>query len=422
MHRILFVVCLFLFCISISAQDQPLRYYAEKHGKYIGVAIKESYIQQGTAAHNDIVKREFNTVVCENAMKSSSITSSKTSYNFSTADAVVNFAIENNMKIRGHTLFWHGQNAAWITTGTRAQVLDNMDYHAKKMLEHYKGKCFQWDVVNEAYADEGATMRNSAYWSIVGPDFIDSAFVYAHRADPDAKLFYNDFNIETINVKSDAVYAMVKKMVDNKIPIHGVGFQSHEPGWAGKQGFTTYEGLKKNVERFAALGLEIAITELDVGSSTQEIVYADYMKVTLEMPAVTTFMIWGVRDQDSWRASTTPLIYNNSWQPKTAYNSILELLKNTAVVSVKPNIGSIQNLKHSGEFIYNRMTNTIFFRDQSSNLPVVLDVFDLRGLRSGTFTLPVNKAVPISSLKMAEGLKIFKVKDRVISGSFVQNL
>jgi hypothetical protein len=146
------------------------------------------------------------------------------------------------------------------------------------------------------------------------------------------------------------------------------------------------------------------------------------MKVTLEMPAVTTFMIWGVRDQDSWRASTTPLIYNNSWQPKAAYNSILELLKNTAVVSVKPNIGSIQNLKHSGEFIYNKMTNTIFFRDQSSNLPVVLDAFDLRGVRSGTFTLPVNKAVPISSLKMAEGLKIFKVKDRVISGSFVQNL
>lgn len=344
MRRTFFVVCLFLYCISIPAQDQPLRYYAEKHGKNIGVAIRESYISQGMAAHNNLVAKEFNTVVCENAMKSSSVTSSKTSYNFSTGDAVVNFAITNKMKIRGHTLFWHGQNAAWISTGTRAQVLDNMNYLAKKMLEHYKGKVFQWDVVNEAYADEGATMRNNGYRSIVGADFIDSAFVYAHRADPDCKLFYNDFNIETINVKSDAVYA------------------------------------------------------------------------------VTTFMIWGVRDQDSWRASTTPLIFNNSWQPKAAYNSILELLKNTSVVSVKPNIGPIQNLIHSGERIYNRMTNTICFSDQSSNLPVILDAFNLRGVRTGTFTLPVNKAVPISSLNTANGLKIFKVNNRVVNGSFVQHL
>ncbi len=421
MKQTLFIVSLLLCYVSISAQNQPLKYYAEKHGKNIGVAIREAYMSGGGGAtHNELVKKEFNTVVCENAMKSSSLSKSKTSYNFSTADAVVNFAISNKMKVRGHTLIWHGQNAGWITTGSRVQVLDNMNYHIKKVVEYYKGKCFQWDVVNEAYEDEGPNMRNSAYRTIVGPDFIDSAFVYAHRADPDCKLFYNDFNIETINTKSDAVYAMVKKMVQNGIPIHGVGFQSHEPGWAGKRGFSSYSALKENIERFAALGLEIAITELDVGGNTQDKVYADYMKVTLDIPAVTTFMIWGVRDQDSWRSSTSPLIYNNSWQPKPAYNAILDVLKNTAVVSTKPVNGSIPSQMYSGELIYNKMINTIYFRDQSSNMPVVLDAFDLRGVKIGTFTIPVNKTVSFSSLNMADGLKIFKVKSRGVNGSIVQ--
>jgi endo-1,4-beta-xylanase len=418
MKRVLVSLCLLMFCLSTSAQNQPLRYYAEKHGKYIGVAFREAYINSGGATHNDLVKKEFNTLVCENAMKSSSLSSSKSSYNFSSADAVVNFATTNNMKMRGHTLIWHSQNAGWISTGTRAQVLDNMNYHINKVIEHFTGKCIQWDVVNEAYEDEGPNMRNSGYRSIVGPEFIDSAFVFAHRADPNCKLFYNDFNIETINSKSDAVYAMVKKMVQNKIPINGVGFQSHEPGWAGRKGFSTYAQLKENIQRFADLGLEVAITELDVQGSGQEKVFADYMRVTLDMPAVTTFMIWGVRDPDSWRPSGNPLIYNSSWQAKPAYDSILNVLKNTAVVSAKPFNVSLKN--RSGELAYNKAMNTIYYRDQSSTMPVVLDAFDLRGAKIGTFEVPVNKAVSFSSLNMADGMKIFKVKGRSVNVSSIQ--
>jgi GH35 family endo-1,4-beta-xylanase len=420
MFRIWFNVVIISFCMTISAQDKPLKYYADLLGKNIGVAFHESYVNGGGGDHNTVVKREFNTIVCENAMKAQSITQSKSSYNFSTADQVVNFAISNNLKVRGHTLIWHGQNAAWITTGSRQAVLENMNYHINKMMEHFKGKCFQWDVVNEAYEDEGGNLRNSAFKSTVGPDFIDSAFVFAHRADPDCKLFYNDFNTETVNVKSDSVYAMVKRMLAKGIPISGVGFQSHEPGWAGKFGCSSYADLKKNFERFAALGLEIAITELDVQGAAQDTVYANYMRVTLEMPAVTTYMIWGVRDQDSWRSSGSPLLFNNSYQPKKDYTTILELLKNPPVAAILP-VSHIKSALQSGGLMYNSTANTIIFNNKSSDNPVKLEAFDLLGAKLWSHTIPANKVISLSTFNNVTGLRFLRVKDQMLSVNFIGN-
>jgi endo-1,4-beta-xylanase len=300
-----------------TSASEPLRDYADKVGFNVGVAIKESYITSNNATHNNLVKKEFNTIVCENAMKAQNVAPSKNSYDFTIPDQVVNFALANNMKIRGHTLVWYNQNPDWLASGTRQTLLQNMKYHIEKVMSHYKGKLFQWDVVNEAFADNGGEYRpENPYYQIIGEDYIDSAFVYAHNVDPDCKLFINDYNNSYINDKSTALYNKVKRMVDAGIPVNGVGFQCHER--SAKKAPDLYKKIRDNFDRFAALGLEIAITEIDIRLwdstlAVQGEVYATFMKVALDMPECNTFVVWGVRDQDSWvGADQYALLFDNA--------------------------------------------------------------------------------------------------------------
>jgi len=325
------VIALLLILFSlIFPQNEPLRYYADQIGLNIGVAIKEDYILNNNQTHNNLVKREFNTIVCENSMKAENVAPSRNGYNFSVPDRVVEFGLDNNMQVRGHTLVWFSQNPQWLSQGTRETLLAAMKYHIETVMNHYKGKIFQWDVVNEPFDNDGGEYRDSPWYDIIGEDYIDSAFTYAHRVDPDCKLFLNDYNNSYITHKSTVMYDKVKKMVENGIPIDGVGFQCHER--SEKKAPDLYDKVRSNFERFADLGLEIAITEIDIRQwdstlAVQGAVYGTFMQVALDMPAVTTYMIWGVRDQDSWTgADQNALLFDNDFDPKPAYDTLKTLL------------------------------------------------------------------------------------------------
>jgi len=405
MYRIRIVLMLSVsIIVSVSAQE-TLRKYADKIGLSIGVCMGSQFDNNNTT-HNNLVKQEFNTVVAENSMKAQYIHPSKGKTSFGGPDKLLKFAQENNMQMRGHTLVWHSQNAGWICSGSRQTSLENMKYHIETVMSHFKGKIFQWDVVNEAMDDASGKLRSSDWTKSIGDDFIDSAFVYAHAADPDAKLFYNDYSTTTINTKSTAIYNMVKKMVDNGIPIHGVGFQCHQSATDGNDGL--YNKVKENFDRFAALGLDIAITELDAKGSDQTAqakVYSTLMQIAIDMPAVTTYMIWGVRDQDSW-VSPTPLMYNNSWQPKAAYTAVLEVLKTAEIVRVAGRTGQIQRVSEPA-VRFERAGNVVVLR----NVPEAgasVDMFDLRGAKTATFIMPSSGVIPLSSLRKANGVAIVK--------------
>ena len=196
----------FFCCAGVLSAQETLKNYAGKIPLNIGTCV-DSNFYQNTQTYSNIVKREFNTVACENEMKPASLQPTQGTFSFTLADKIVAFAQQNNMKIRGHTLVWHNQNPNWLAKGswTRATLLAVMKAHINGVLGHYKGKIIEWDVVNEAFDDSGAGARRNTFWqNIIGNDYIDSAFTYAYQADPAALLFYNDYSTCTINAKSTA--------------------------------------------------------------------------------------------------------------------------------------------------------------------------------------------------------------------------
>nr|MCU0609371.1 endo-1,4-beta-xylanase [Chitinispirillaceae bacterium] len=250
-----------LCCCNFLFAQETLKTHADRLGLNFGTCVGTAF-NANEQAYVDILKREFNTVVCENAMKADATEPRQGTFSFTNADKLVAFAQQNSMKIRGHTLVWHNQNPSWLANGTwtRQTLLAAMKAHINGVAGHYRGNIFEWDVVNEAFDDAGAgAMRNSFWRKTIGPDFIDSAFVYAHAADPSALLYYNDYSTITVNAKSTAIYNKIKSMLDNKIPVHGIGFQSHQT--IGEYSGSFYNNIKTNLDRFAALGLKIAITE-----------------------------------------------------------------------------------------------------------------------------------------------------------------
>ncbi len=183
-------------------------------------------------------------------------------FSFEAADKLVAFAAENGMRMRGHTLVWHSQLAPWVKGLPPAELRAAMERHIRGVVGHWKGKVAAWDVVNEAIADgPSGELRADSPFAALGPTFIDDAFKLAHAADPAALLFYNDYEIEGEGTpKSDAAYRLCKRLKEAGVPIDGVGFQMH----VDPRHWPSADSIKRNMERFAALGLRIEITEMDV--------------------------------------------------------------------------------------------------------------------------------------------------------------
>ena len=242
--------------------EMTLRELADARGLLIGGAVAAGVLDPDEPDLADGVAREYNVIVTENAMKWVPLNNASGQFNFTLAEFMMNFAAKNKQKMRGHTLVWHEQLPRYMGAITdRAEMMAELKDHVQTVVKQFKGRIPIWDVVNEAVSDlPGSPMRETVFSKVIGPEFIEMAFRWAHEADPDAKLFYNDYNTDGINGKSDAVYELVKGLLAKGVPIHGVGFQAHVDINFSAEG----SRMRENLERFKKLGLDVQLTEVDV--------------------------------------------------------------------------------------------------------------------------------------------------------------
>ncbi len=351
---IIFILCLMLigYSLPLAAQSpdtqKGLRDYYKSYFP-IGVAVSPQALKNKEEA--TLILTQFNSLTPENAMKMGPIHPEENRYNWKDADSIVNFGQAHHLKVRGHNLCWHEQTPRWLFKDdlgnevTKDVLLKRLKDHITAVVTRYKGKIYAWDVVNEAIDDDSTKfLRNSLWCKICGEDFITKAFEYAHAADPDAILIYNDYNTERPE-KRERVYKLLKKLVEAKVPINGVGIQAH---------WSIYEPSQKelvaSIKEFSSLGLKVQITELDVsvypweknhralregetGAYTVDLEqkqsdkYAEVFKVFREYRNVITGVtFWNISDKHTWLdeypvrgRKNYPLLFDQNLQPKKAY-------------------------------------------------------------------------------------------------------
>jgi endo-1,4-beta-xylanase len=316
-------------------EREPLRKLALERGLLIGAAVAPNPILR-EPAYAEVLKREFNVLTTENALKFGPVHPAPDRYDWRGADAIVAFAEENGMAVRGHTLVWHRQLPAWVESGdwTREALIEVLREHITTVVGRYRGRIAAWDVVNEAVDDDGE-LRDTIWLRAIGPEYIELAFRWAHEADPEALLFYNDYSAETMNHKSDAVYALAQELLDKGVPIHGVGLQMH----VQLDRAPSLSAVETNMERLAALGLQVHITEMDVRLrdtkpqtlARQAEIYGDTLQLCLDTPSCTAFVLWGFADCHSWIPSSfkgwgNALVFDDAYAPKPAYDSLCDVL------------------------------------------------------------------------------------------------
>ncbi|GAA4975741.1 endo-1,4-beta-xylanase [Actinoplanes utahensis] len=306
-----------IFFAGTSDAAATLGASAEAKGRYFGAAIAASKL--GDSTYTRILKSEFTSVTAENEMKWDATEPSRGVFNYTGGDRILAQAQANGQKVRGHALAWHSQMPGWAQSLSGSTLRSAMLNHVTQVATHYKGKIHSWDVVNEAFADDGRGSRRDSSLQRTGNDWIEAAFRSARAADPAAKLCYNDYNTDGVNAKSTAVYNMVRDFKARGVPIDCVGFQSHLTNSAPGD-------YQANLQRFADLGVDVQITELDISGSGQAAAYAAVTKACLAVARCTGITVWGIRDSDSWRTGTNPLLFDAGGNKKAAYTSVLNAL------------------------------------------------------------------------------------------------
>ena len=365
--------------IDEMADKKSLKYYANQNGKCIGTAISlyKNDLTNSSLAETEAVGFQFNMLVAENEMKPEAFGGQNGKfnlYNSTDASKIVNFARTKKMAMRGHCLVWNQQSPTWISSDggktndknwTRQQALDIMKNHITNVVGFYKGKVREWDVVNECLDDnqpavrtnpEGYDMKKNCVWQqAIGDDYVDSAFVYAHQADPDAELYLNDYGVELQGkAKSAAFYNLAVRMKNAGIPIDGVGLQCHF-----SIGDVDSLRLDQTVSRFEEVGLKCIITELDMGipdtsdASLEEQArsYRVITDIMLNHDNCPSMVIWGLKDNNSWRESSSPLLFTAQLDKKPAYYAVRSALRHRALI--ESGIRAVrQTVKNDGN-IYN---------------------------------------------------------------------
>ena len=338
--------------IADNTDTHTLRYYAERNGKNIGVAISswKGNMEEGG--------KQFNMLVAENEMKMETLQPQRGQFSFGSADGLVSFAQRNKMTMRGHCLVWHQQQPEWVSSDgkkndknwTRKEALEIMKNHITNVMQHFKGKVTEWDVVNECLDDDQSiirtnpdayTLRQNVWQRAIGDDYIDSAFVYARQADPTALLYLNDYDVEMQGkAKAVAFYNIVKRLQQHGIPIDGVGLQCHF-----SVGSVDSLKLERTIRRFGDDGLKCIITELDMGvgsTSAKDLEeqarnYRVVTDILLNNANCPSMVIWGIKDNDSWRSGSNPLLYTAQLGRKPAWYAVRSALRHRALVTdVKP--------------------------------------------------------------------------------------
>lgn len=327
---------------------------AYKQHFLIGAAITPGQVL--VPATRKLIAREFNIAVAENAMKPESLNrEGPGQYNFENADRIVDFARSRHIKMRGHTLVWHQQAATWMFAGdgpegypSKEALTERLRTYIHDVVTRFKGRVYAWDVVNEAFApDENVPQENgwrqTVWYRVLGPEYIELAFKFAHEADPDALLFYNDYNTESPR-KHAMILALIKQLQAKNIPIHGIGHQSHYT-IAQPRDFSL---LEQHIEEIGNLGLTNHITELDISLNRnlmraeideaspallqeQARRYENFFAMALRQKNyVSAVVMWGLNDEVSWLRSwpiarfDAPLLFNEANKRKPAYRAVIK--------------------------------------------------------------------------------------------------
>ena len=330
---------------------KTLREVADKNKIFIGAAVNTNLLDKDRD-YTNLLKTEFNMVVPEKAMKWNTLQPEKDVFDFAQADRLVSFAEENKMAVRGHTLVWGARMPDWFNKLSPGEMNKSLEEHINKVAGRYKKKVHAWDVVNEALEDSGE-YADSGLMKSVGSEYIEKSFRLAKKADPIARLFWNEWGADCINKRSDRFYELVKTLLLRNVPIEGVGFQMHT-GLGRPKTTTTLpdiESVRENFERFAKLGLEIHITEMDVQIQEAEGLheeklkkeakfYGDIVNMALHIPQFKALLLWGVNDKYSWVSTwlthkdDAPLMFDKDNKPKLAYYAVKKALENNVKLHI----------------------------------------------------------------------------------------
>lgn len=313
----------------------------------IGAAVNLHTIE----TQKELLATHYTSVTAENDMKFERIHPEPELYTFDAADKLVGFAVQHGMRMRGHTLLWHNQTPDWVFQGEdgapagRDLLLERMKSHMDTVAGRYKGRIYGWDVVNEVIEDKsGVWLRDSNWLQIIGEDYIAKAFQYAHEADPTALLFYNDYN-ECFPEKRDKIIRLLQSLKEQEVPIHGVGLQGH---W--NLNGPSIEEIREAIERYAALDLQLQVTELDISMFDFEDRRSDLLAPTAEMlelqaeryeqvfrlfreykDSITSVTFWGAADDYTWLddfpvrgRKNWPFVFDEAHQPKPSFWKITD--------------------------------------------------------------------------------------------------
>lgn len=371
-RMLILVLAAAAFCAGFgtNAPEQSLRKAAWGDGFLIGTAVRAAQLSE--TAYASTLAREFNMLEPEDALKWEVVHPERQSFDFSQGDQIADFAARHSMKIRGHTLVWHRQNPKWLTEEkyTSVELAEILESHIKTVVGHYRGRIFAWDVVNEAFDELHPAELRSTIWrdqpgiaiatsypprasdnlarSEIGVrslkqsySYIERCFRWAHEADPQALLFYNEAEAETMNLKSDAIYAMVRDFKQRGVPIDGVGFQMHIANL-----HADVASISANIDRFTALGIQVHITEMDVALPVdtdgnaraedlqrQAEIYRQIAGACLSHPKCTAIQTWGFTDRYSWIGSHSKhkqgaaLLFDPNYRAKPAYEALRNVLE-----------------------------------------------------------------------------------------------
>ncbi|NRF39474.1 endo-1,4-beta-xylanase [Pedobacter foliorum] len=351
------LVCLFNPNKLTAQQNVPVeKGLKDYYSSYFPIGVAVTPQQLKDSAQRRLILTHFNSLTAENAMKMGPIHPQEDRYEWTGADAIVNFAVANGLKVRGHNLCWHSQVPKWMfydkagNLVTKEVLLGRLKEHIKAVVGRYKGKIYAWDVVNEAVSDNPKEfLRNSLWYQICGEDFIAKAFEYAHEADPKAILFYNDYNTESPE-KRQRIFKLLKKLIDAGVPVHAVGLQGH---WSIKD--PSKEMLGAAIQQYADLGIKVQVTELDVSIYTdgnipenagaegasgfspelqklQANQYANFFQIFRQYKgSITGVTFWNLSDRYSWLDNfpvrgrkNYPLLFDKDLQPKAAYWNVVK--------------------------------------------------------------------------------------------------
>ncbi len=343
--------------------DIPSLFKSYSSGFKIGAAVSPSVIR----SESELITRHFNSITAENQMKFGMLHPEEDHYDFTAADEIAEFAGRNGIGLRGHTLVWHNQTSDWVFTdpvtgGPASQelLLERLKSHIDTVVGRYKGLAYAWDVVNEAIEDKtDKVMRETKWLDLLGEDYLVQAFRMAHEADPEALLFYNDYN-ETNPVKRQKIHKLVQSLLEQGVPIHGIGMQAHWNIYS-----PSLDEIREAIELYSSLGVQLHITELDISvfrhddkrtdltAPTADMLelqakrYVEIFRLFREYSSITSVTFWGVSDSYTWLdhfpvrgRKNWPFLFDVNGEPKESFRRVAGLASANGG-SIKETIGKI---------------------------------------------------------------------------------